>query len=94
MSSTQRPSESLYDGIPARSTEHPGRDLISTWDWALRWLPALLIAAITAFSLVRSGVGIREILVFSTYWNLTLLLPGTLVVRLVFARERNLPGYT
>ncbi|MEA3502749.1 MAG: hypothetical protein U9R47_08245, partial [Actinomycetota bacterium] len=56
----------------------------------LRWTPALLLAAVAVISLLRTGVATGEILAYSGYWILTLLLPGTLVVRTIFRTERDL----
>ncbi len=40
-------------------------------------------------SLLRNGVTANEILAYAGYWILTLLLPGTLIVRTIFRSERD-----
>lgn len=94
MPSDQPPNELVRDKTPeAPSEEHAPRQINphSLGDRIARWLPAILVAVFTAISLLRNGATGSEILVFSGYWALTLLLPGTLIVRAVFSAKRTLP---
>jgi hypothetical protein len=62
----------------------------SVLDRVLRWSPAFVVAAVAVISLLRSGVTTTEILAYAVYWIVTLLLPGTVIVRTIFQSERNL----
>ncbi len=76
--------------VQHRSSESLASGPRSVGDRLLRWSPAVLVAAVAVISLLRNGVAANDILAFSGYWTLTLLLPGTLIVRAIFRTDRNL----
>jgi len=55
------------------------------------WAPAIVLAAVSIVSLLRSDVALLQLSAYSVYWIVTILIPGVFVVRAVFGPRRHFP---